>query len=70
VARVRSYQKLQLECVDDAVRIKKMIEEECIYQFLGGLNSKYDPVRVQIFGKESLPSLQEVFSYIQNEESS
>jgi hypothetical protein len=26
-------------------------------------------VRVQIFGKEPLPSLQEVFSYIQNEES-
>jgi hypothetical protein len=26
-------------------------------------------VRVQIFGKEPLPSLQEVFSYVQNEES-
>jgi len=26
-------------------------------------------MRVQIFGKEPLPSLQEVFSYIQNDES-
>jgi hypothetical protein len=56
-------------CVVDAAQIKKMIEEEHIYEFLGGLNSEYDPVRVQIFGKEPLPSLQEVFSYIQNEES-
>jgi hypothetical protein len=63
------YQNLQLECSADAVKIKKMIEEERIYEFLGGLNSEYDPVRVQIFGKEPLPSLQEVFSYIQNEES-
>jgi hypothetical protein len=44
-----------------------MIEEERIYEFLGGLNSNYDPVRVQIFGKEPFSSLQEVFSYIQNE---
>jgi len=63
------YQKLQPECAADAIKIKKMIEEECIYEFFGGLNSKYDPVRVQIFGKEPLPSLQEVFSYIQKYES-
>jgi len=63
------YQNLQPECAVDAVKIKKMIEEERIYEFLGGLNSEYDLVWVQIFGKEPLPSLQEVFSYIQNEES-
>jgi hypothetical protein len=55
-------------CAVDAVQIK-MIEEERIYEFLGGLNSEYDPVRVQILGKEPLPSLQMVISYIQNEES-
>jgi hypothetical protein len=63
------YQNLQPMCAVDATQIKKIIEEECIYEFLGRLNSEYDPMRVQIFGKESLPSLQEVFSYIQNEES-
>jgi len=56
-------------CAVDAAQIKKMIEEERIYEFLDGLNSEYDPVRIQIFGKEPLPSLQEVFSYIQNEDS-
>lgn len=53
----RSYQNLQPMCAVDASQIKKMIEEERIYEFLGGLNSEYDPVRVQIFGKEPLPSL-------------
>jgi hypothetical protein len=62
------YQNLQPMCAADAVQIE-MIEEERIYEFLGGLNSNYDPVRVQIFGKEPLPSLQVVISYIQNEES-
>jgi len=62
------YQNLQPVSAADAVKIKKMIGEERAYEFLGKLNSEYDPVRVQIFGKEPLPSLQEVFSYIQNEE--
>jgi hypothetical protein len=56
-------------CVVDAVKTKKMIEEEHIYEFLGGLNSEYNPVRVLIFGEEPLPSVQEVFFYIQNDES-
>jgi hypothetical protein len=46
-----------------------MIEEERVHDFLGGLNSEYDPVRVQILGKKPLPSLQEVFSDVHNEES-
>lgn len=46
-----------------------MIEEEHIYKFLVDWNSKYDPVRVQIFGKDPLLSLSEIFSCVQNEES-
>jgi hypothetical protein len=63
------YQNLQPECAADAIKIKMMIEEERIYEFLGGLNSEYDLVRIHIFEKEPLSYLQEVFSYIQNEES-
>jgi len=37
-------QNLQPMCAVDAIQIKKMIEEECIFEFLGGLNSKYDPM--------------------------
>jgi hypothetical protein len=45
------YHNLHPMCAVDATQIKKMIEEERIYEFLGGLNSEYDSVRVQIFGK-------------------
>jgi hypothetical protein len=39
------YQNLQPMCAVDATQIKE-IEEERIYEFLGGLNSEYDSVRV------------------------
>jgi hypothetical protein len=38
------YQNLQPKCTVDATQIKKMIEEDHIYEFLGGLNSEYDHV--------------------------
>jgi hypothetical protein len=60
------YQNLQTKCVADAITIRKMIEEEPIYEFLAGLNSEYDPVFVQILGKDPLSSLREVFSHVQN----
>lgn len=41
-----------------------------IYEFLVGLNSEYDQIRVQILVEESLPYLREAFAYVQNEESS
>jgi hypothetical protein len=63
------YQNLQHVCAVDAVKIKKMIEDERIYEFLGGLNLEFDLVRVLIFRKEPLPLLQKAFSYIQNLES-
>ena len=39
-----------------------MIQEERIYDFLAGLNSEYDPVRVQILGKDYLSLVRKVFS--------
>ena len=46
----------------------KFMERERIYEFLAGLNAKFDQVRVQILGKEEVPSLSEVFSIIRAEE--
>ncbi|RDX64344.1 hypothetical protein CR513_57107, partial [Mucuna pruriens] len=40
----------------------KLIERERIFKFLHGLNFEYDPIRVQILGKEKLPSLFEEFT--------
>jgi hypothetical protein len=63
------YQNLLTKCAEDALNIKKMIEEERIYELLAGLNSEYDPVRVQILGGDPFSSVREAFSYVQNEES-
>ncbi|RDY07712.1 hypothetical protein CR513_08159, partial [Mucuna pruriens] len=35
----------------------RLFERVRIFKFLHGLNSKYDPIRVQILGKEKLPFL-------------
>lgn len=40
-----------------------------MYDFLVGLNSKFDQVRIQILGKGDVPSLEEAISLICVEES-
>ncbi|KAG6775743.1 hypothetical protein POTOM_019236 [Populus tomentosa] len=62
------YQDFKMQCSDDAVILKKYVERERIFEFLAGLNIEFDQMRVQILGKESLPSLNEVFSVIKAEE--
>jgi hypothetical protein len=62
------YQDFKMQCNDDAVILKNYVERERIFEFLAGLNIEFDQMRVQILGKESLPSLNEVFSVIRAEE--
>jgi len=57
-----------MQCSDDAVILKNYMERERIFEFLVGLNIEFDQVRVQILGKESMPSLNEVVSLIKAEE--
>lgn len=57
-----------MRCTDDAVILKRFIEKERIYDFLAGLNAEFDAVRVQILGKEDLPSLNETMAIIRTEE--
>ncbi|RDX85696.1 hypothetical protein CR513_33081, partial [Mucuna pruriens] len=45
-----------------------LVERGKIFKFLHGLNFEYDPIRVQILGKEKLPSLSEVFFIVRSEE--
>jgi hypothetical protein len=62
------YQDFKMQCSEDAVILKNYVERERIFEFLAGLNIEFDQMRVQILGKESLPSLNEVFSVIRAEE--
>jgi len=61
------YQCLKMKCSEDAALHKRFVEKEQIYDFLAGLNSEFDAIRVQILGKEDLPSLNKVISLIRAE---
>ncbi len=51
------YEDFQASCPADAVKFQKLIEKESIYDFLVGLNVEYDQIRVQVLGKNPLPTL-------------
>ncbi|RDX93874.1 hypothetical protein CR513_23810, partial [Mucuna pruriens] len=55
-------------CKADSIAYTRLIERGRIFKFLHGLNFEYDPIRVQILGKEKLSSLSEVFSIVWSEE--
>ena len=61
------YQNFKMKCGEDAAMLQKFLERERIFEFLAGLNIDFDQVRVQILVKESLPSLEGVFSIIRAE---
>ncbi|XP_020249452.1 uncharacterized protein LOC109826836 isoform X2 [Asparagus officinalis] len=62
------YQCIQMKCGEDAVLLKRLVEKDRIYDFLAGLNIEFDAVRVQILGKEDLPSLNETIAIVRAEE--
>ncbi|XP_024024905.1 uncharacterized protein LOC112092593 [Morus notabilis] len=60
---------IEMKCPDGAVVLKNFIEKDRVYDFLAGLNLEFDQVRIQILGREKIPSLEEAISLIQGEES-
>ncbi|RDY11660.1 hypothetical protein CR513_03650, partial [Mucuna pruriens] len=65
--KLDQYQGLKM-CKADSVAYTRLVERGRIFKFLHGLNFEYDPIRVQILGKEKLPSLFEVFFIVRSEE--
>ncbi|RDY09214.1 hypothetical protein CR513_06455, partial [Mucuna pruriens] len=55
-------------CKADSIAYTRLVERGKIFKFLHGLNSEYDPIRVQLLGKEKLPSLFEIFFILRSEE--
>lgn len=60
---------MKMTCSDDAVVLKKILEQDRVYDFLAGLNMEFDQVRVQILKREKLPPLNNVISMVQVKES-
>lgn len=56
-----------MKCSGDATVLKKFFGWEKRYEFLAGLNVEFDLVRVQVLGKEELPTLNETIAIIQVE---
>ncbi len=54
-------QNFKMKCGEDAVMLQKFVEGERIFEFLASLNLDFDQIRVQVLGKEVLPSLEGVF---------
>lgn len=63
------YHNFQVEILVDTLKFNQLVEQEWIFYFLFGLRDEYDQIRVQILGKEPLPSLRGVYAYVQSEES-
>ena len=61
------YQCIEIRCSEDAAMFKRFVEKDRIYDFLARLNIEFDAVRVQILGKEDLPSLNETIAMIRTE---
>ena len=58
-----------MKCAEGIATLKNFIEKDRVYDFLARLNQEFDQFRVQILGKEEMPSLEEVISIILSEES-
>ncbi|CAJ2662272.1 unnamed protein product [Trifolium pratense] len=63
------YRVIKTQCSADAAILKKFIEQDRVYDFLVGLNSEFDQVRIQILGKQEVPSFNEVIAIVRSEES-
>ena len=63
------YRVIEMKCAEDAEALKNFLKNNRDYDFLVGLNQEFDQIRVQILGKEEMPSLEEVISIIWSEES-
>ncbi|XLR04845.1 hypothetical protein HN51_059717 [Arachis hypogaea] len=66
--KLDQYQNLTTQCTPDSTTLTQFIERIRIFKFLSGLHSEFDPIRVQILGKEKIPFLSEVFHIVRGEE--
>ena len=55
------YEKFEAKCTKDANLLKSYKEKDITYKLLIGQNNEFNPVRIQVLGKE-LPSLNETMT--------
>lgn len=60
---------IKTTCLEDAAVLKDFIELDRVFDFLVGLKSEFDQVRIQILGKQEVLCCNEVVALIRGEES-
>ena len=63
------HQHFEMESTADASMLVKLFQRDRVFDFLAGLKPELDEVRSRVLGKEPLPCLSEVYSYVHSEES-
>ncbi|KAI5441191.1 hypothetical protein KIW84_010592 [Lathyrus oleraceus] len=63
------YGVITTKCTEDSTTLKEYTEQDRVYDFLVGLNSDFDQVRIKILGKEKVPKVNEVVAIVRSEES-
>jgi hypothetical protein len=58
-----------LNCPEDTVLYKRIVEQKRTFKFLIRLNKNLDEVRRRIMGTKPLPNVRETFSEVKREES-
>ncbi|GAV88298.1 hypothetical protein CFOL_v3_31721 [Cephalotus follicularis] len=53
---------------EELVTYQKDTENERVYEFLAGLNPKFDQIQVQVLGIVQFPTLREAYNMVQHEE--
>lgn len=73
--KLRSYwqelsylRNIEFYCQKDAEEYKKRVEMDQVFDFLVGLNSNFEPVRVQILNETVLPSLSAAYALVLKDE--
>ena len=62
------YAPLRMETMNDAIAVKKWVEDRRVTQFLKGLNPEFENRRAAICHQDSLPTLEEAISAMVQEE--
>ena len=62
------YRVIKTKCPEDVVVLKDFIEQDRVYDFLVGLNPKFDQAQIQILGNQEVPYCNEVVALIRGEE--
>ena len=62
------YHDVEMECANDTKNLGDMIERKRTFYFLVGPNLEFDEISGRVLGKNPLPSISDLFAYVQGEE--